>query len=327
MTRLFALAFLGVFVGFVGCAKPEQKVAQKAKPGEAEGNPDATPMQTPPVGVPPAQPSDLNPSPTPSVNPNPTPTPVPTPFPGPPMPTPIPKPTPNPAPNPTPTPTPVPTPTPSTSSLPAYLKNAQVGFQEPLPANGKFVGYAGIPGMADEYLDVVLYVDGDNKSGKQVLKERALYVAPDNNLDGDHAYFFTVPDEYRDVKEHKVYIYVLFEGKEYQIPSKPFVTFKAYKPLGPTKSKIWSKLNFGRCGCHTHDYQNRWEVLGSPPTGKNAFSATENQLYERVKSAHAAKDNRPKVCQIKDSSGNVTNPNAVDCEQIPVWWQEEFGGK
>lgn len=325
-------------VFLLGCSKPVPRVSPKGNADDLAGTPA-------PSGGGPQNPTDpgMNPTPvapvpTPVTTPGPMATPttpttpnsppmVPTPMvPTPMVPTPM-VPTPM---VPTPTPTPiVPMPTPASADLPAKFKNAKFFFQGPIAKHGGFWFYAGIAGMVNEYLEVAFYIDGDNKAGKKVYQQMANSKGPppaDPDLDGNHANYFEAPNEYKDVKDHKLYVYLVAAGKEYVFPGTAPIPYKAYQPIGLANSKVWPKTNWGGCNCHAHGYIDRWQLLATPPNGKTVWSAVENRLYEKVKEGHMA--NGFKMCQEKDATGKVIgNAHAVDCDQIPLWWKEEFDGR
>ncbi len=169
---------------------------------------------------------------------------------------------------------------------------------------GKIVGYAGDKNNPDDYFDIKIFLDGDNKTGKLVGTTKAERTGPDAGLEGEHALYFEVPKEFRDSKPHKVNIYAVINGLDVLLNAKAPYNMTFFSPKGGQAEALYNASGLVKgCGCHGLAYEDRWEMMSR--NGSNAgWSANNNFLYNRIQ-VHMR--------------GSIQNTDLVN------WWKAEFG--
>jgi hypothetical protein len=193
---------------------------------------------------------------------------------------------------------------------------------KPVPANngitgitdrGTINGWATNPANLAETVQVKLYIDGDNNSGKTPITFTANQEGYDSGADGGHAFSGNLPDEVIDSKQHRAFFYFVVGGTETAMNGSP-MTFYAYKPnLARGKpffdSTIASAIS--GCGCHTDSsYERRFVSLLSPTPDKGG--------------------NRDNNVFIKKISGGLPHTGGTFCtgalcDNVKLWWDREFG--
>lgn len=193
-------------------------------------------------------------------------------------------------------------------------------LNEPLSVSGFVSGWAGIPSMANEYLKVNFYLDGDRTKGKSLGSTRANLVAFDNGLDGDHAFIYDLPKEALDGQMHTIFVYVVWKDKEYPLSAKkPSFGYKGYAAKGEAVATAFAKTGFVVNGkpnpscrsCHAFSYSDRWTAL-TQASEMNEWTADKNYLINKLRSGHVG---NPKInmCSV------------IKCDEVVNWWKQEFG--
>lgn len=179
---------------------------------------------------------------------------------------------------------------------------------------GEVTGWAVNKDDLKTYLNVNIYFDGDNTSGKKVGTVKANLVGSDEGNGGEHAFIFYVPKESIDSKPHKVYAYAVIDDKEVAISSKMPYTLSFFKPKGGEAQAMYNSIGFtGVCKqCHSFTYDDRWDKLAQDGLSGKAWSESTNYLYEKITTSHRT-----------ISGGSPCN--SIKCDNIKAWWRLEFG--
>jgi hypothetical protein len=135
-------------------------------------------------------------------NPTPSPSPVPPPPPAP-QPTPVPPPAPTPVPVPPPAPTPTPQPT---------RNAAPIGYLDGVSSNGTASGWAYDPNQSASSIQVHFYLDGAAGHGGTLIGSVSASTGRSDvnaamKISGNHGFEYSMPAQYRDGKQHKLYAY------------------------------------------------------------------------------------------------------------------------
>lgn len=211
-----------------------------------------------------------------------------------------------------------------TSELPPTTEFG--ALMEPISVSGFISGWAGIPTMANEYLKVNFYLDGDRSKGKPIGSTRANLVAYDNGLDGDHGFIYDLPKDALDGRVHTIYAYVLWKDKEYPLSAKkPSYEFKGYAAKGEAVATSFAKTGFVVNGkpnsacrsCHAFSYSDVWRLL-TQASDQKEWTAEKNYLINKLRAGH---ENGPKIklCNTDNSK------SAINCDEVVNWWKQEFG--
>ena len=170
---------------------------------------------------------------------------------------------------------------------------------------GSLNGWAADKNNAASELEVKFYLDGDNKTGKLIGTSQANRTGTDDGVEGEHAFYFTVPTEFKDSKPHKVFVYVGAGGAETPLSPKVPYTMTFFKPKGGAAKEAFVKTGMETgCGCHSNPpYEERWEMLNRDGTAKG-WSQDNNYLYNILKNGH-----RGRTFKVKE---------------ISDWWNAEF---
>jgi len=194
---------------------------------------------------------------------------------------------------------------------------------KPVPANngitgiterGVINGWATNPANLADSVQVRMYIDGDNKSGKTPVTFLANQEGYDSGAEGGHAFSGSMPDAVIDGKQHQAYFYYVAGGVETAVNGTP-MTFYAYKPnLTRGKPFFDSSIagSISGCGCHTDSsYERRFVSLLTPSPDKGG--SRDNNVF------------------IKKGNGTLSHTggafcgNAQLCDNIRTWWDREFG--
>lgn len=176
---------------------------------------------------------------------------------------------------------------------------------------GSVSGYAKHPTDSSQILEVSLYLDGDNTTGKLLGKAPANLAAK--------LFRFTLDAATRDGCQHKISAYANVDGTLKQLEGSP-LDFRAYKPTATAEwnaTKAAFDASCSASNCHgngsvdSRTQAGLFNMMMDPNPGKGT-TAEKSQLYLKASGG------------VTHFGGNRCGGGGGPCQQIAAWFNKEI---
>jgi hypothetical protein len=184
--------------------------------------------------------------------------------------------------------------------------------------SGRISGWAADPANPNDQFDIEFYINGDNSSGTLIGSVFANQVGFNGGVAGNHAFSYTIPDQYKDGTSYLINAYLISGNAYIRLTGTPR-TFTLYAPSAAGRdyfqTTVMPRLQDRCVQCHVISHDQFFASLVSPKPSDGG-TATNNEMVRMPLGAFNGKSH---------PGGNICgNINSSPCLEIQEWWRRQF---